>query len=945
MKQQSFLNRNTRIFLLFMINISVFAQDVTIANLSETYSKVTFSPQDFDLLKSGSNALRGLKKIQLMNSSPWITETSVNWPLGAWGRGYYYPEIQNAEDNFVNEEESKGKFWGCHPLPRETSKFSRGHLQAYLHTNDPTQIEFVKDGIDYLLDQQVKPDPQQNSLGGGFIAHINRESQFSVAEYYKNAEDAYTTAFALRLLSEYYLSGYNYKRTEVYNAIVKASDWLTRDEKNIAQSMVNSNGKGLTIWGLSSAYKATLDCKYLSLIYVLTQQLIDSQDKTSTINKGVWFTGGIDDIKQNDQKVTEAYHDTKIGYHMLIIRGLVEVFDIIPEQYSVFKKEVVNTINRAINHVTTYRVNEYDSSKKRLKEWWVKDHPTNTGILEHSDFYVFSNTNSRGGAGSYIEPIVLLTYYGKDSEHYSAQDLNHLKNIANCFAKELSSNEPEHMNAVGYYTNYLNAVSNNTSVLSWTRPNYIEAGFNASEITGKVVSGDFDNDGYKDDIAAFFYYQNGLTKINVWKSNNESLEYQGSNGWWQSPSWYNSNNITDRVVVGDFDNDGYEDDIAAFYKTGTYETTIHVWKSNGGEFLYAGSNGWWNTNGYDSDKVSGRVVSGDFDGDTFKDDIAAFYDNGNGNSVIHVWKSNGSSLSYKGSGGWWNPNSGYDANQITGRVVSGDFDGNNTDEIAAFYDNGNGNSVIHVWKYNGSNFTYSNGSNGWWNPNSGYDANQITGRVVSGNFYNHSHNRDEIAAFYDNGNSSGNIHFWKFNGGGFSYDKGSSGWWNTTSYDAKTITGRITSGNFDNNGAEDIVGLSRYDENDTKAHVWVSNSNTTEFDFTGQIGWWDGCNDSNKQSVSGNNKVSTKSTSNNHKFDKNIKIHPNPTNGVLNILVNENETINKVRVYDSSGKEIDIGIDYLNNTSVIRINTNNLGLYLITISTNKNIYHQKIIIN
>jgi hypothetical protein len=43
-------------------------------------------------------------------------------------------------------------------------------------------------------------------------------------------------------------------------------------------------------------------------------------------------------------------------------------------------------------------------------------------------------------------------------------------------------------------------------------------------------------------------------------------------------------------------------------------------------FNYVGA-GWWKSSGYDSQRVKGRLVLGDFDGNG-KDDIAALYDYG-----------------------------------------------------------------------------------------------------------------------------------------------------------------------------------------------------------------------------------------------------------------------------------------------------------------------------
>src|SRR5690606_7229825 len=108
-------------------------------------------------------------------------------------------------------------------------------------------------------------------------------------------------------------------------------------------------------------------------------------------------------------------------------------------------------------------------------------------------------------------------------------------------------------------------------------------------------------------------------------------------------------------------------DIVAFYDYGNENAKMHLWRGQGSSFTYS----WpWSVSGYNVEKISGRVVSGDFDNDGFIDDVAAFYDYGNGQTKMHLWRSNGSTFTYS----WIWSTSGYDCDKITGRVVSGDFD-------------------------------------------------------------------------------------------------------------------------------------------------------------------------------------------------------------------------------------------------------------------------------
>jgi hypothetical protein len=172
-------------------------------------------------------------------------------------------------------------------------------------------------------------------------------------------------------------------------------------------------------------------------------------------------------------------------------------------------------------------------------------------------------------------------------------------------------------------------------------------------------------------------------------------------------------------------------DIAAFYYYGGGDTRIHTWiNDQAGSFHYSGAQGWFRTSrGYDGTKLF-HPVCGDFDGDGM-DDIASFYDYGNGAARIHVWLcENGYQFRYQGAEGWWAIPQGYDVNHIVG-TVSGDFDGDGLDDIAAFYDYGNNQIRIHLWLSTGSNFLYE-GSRGWWAVQ-GYPAKNMVG-ILAGEF-------------------------------------------------------------------------------------------------------------------------------------------------------------------------------------------------------------------
>ena len=288
-------------------------------------------------------------------------------------------------------------------------------------------------------------------------------------------------------------------------------------------------------------------------------------------------------------------------------------------------------------------------------------------------------------------------------------------------------------------------------------------------------------------------------------------------------NYYNLDNVSGRMVKGDFDNDGHLDDFILIYKTGTSSMRFDLFASNGGQYTPSFTqSSFYSLSGYDPDKITGRVVSGDFDHDGFWDDIAAFYDYGNGETRIHVFKSNGSTMVYSGSYGWWNV-TGYTAGQITDRVVSGDFDRDgDIDDIAAFYDYGGGQTRIHVWLSTGSSFSYQSGT-GWWS-SYGYSASQITNRVVSLNIDRDNKEYDDIAVFYDYGGGQTRMHVFESTGSSFTYSNGANGWWSSYGYTASNISGRLDAidsrSGISSSKVSDVVAFYDYGTATDKYHMW-----------------------------------------------------------------------------------------------------------------------------
>lgn len=337
--------------------------------------------------------------------------------------------------------------------------------------------------------------------------------------------------------------------------------------------------------------------------------------------------------------------------------------------------------------------------------------------------------------------------------------------------------------------------------------------YDAPEVSGRMVSGDFNGDGLAE-IAAWNF--NGVgSEINVWQSTRTSFSDRTP---WMTCSYPCGLNALAEggLVAGDFDGDG-KDDIAALYDYRDGDAELDVWLSAGSEFYGGESDPWWHCGPkcYAASAVARRVVAGDFNGDG-KDDIAAMYDYGNSHSALHVWISDGSAFKYQGDNGWWWCGDGcYQASAVTGRFVAGDFDDDGKADIAAMY----GYGALHVWLSTGSAFKYQ-GNDGWWRDGN-YDAWKVTDRFVSGDF--DLNGKADIAAMRDYGDGNSRLHVWLSTGSAFDYQR-DQGWWRSAenTYPASAVTGRLVAGDIDGDGRADITGLRDYGNDHARLHVWIA---------------------------------------------------------------------------------------------------------------------------
>ena len=284
-------------------------------------------------------------------------------------------------------------------------------------------------------------------------------------------------------------------------------------------------------------------------------------------------------------------------------------------------------------------------------------------------------------------------------------------------------------------------------------------GFNVDMFTHRLVAGDFNGD-KKDDICVFYDYGKGECRAFVWESTGTGFKLNW-NFWYMQNGFYPSH-INDKIAVGDFNADG-KDDICAFYDYGKGECRAFVWQSRGSNFKLDW-NYWYMKSGFYADRVASRVTAGDFNGDK-KSDICAFYDYGKGECRAFVWQSRGND--FKLDWNYWYMKSGFYADKLDFRVTSGDYNNDKKSDICAFYDYGKGELRAFVWRSIGNAFKLDWN---WWYMPSGFYSDNLTGRVVSGDF--NGDKKTDVGAYYyyTDGSEKGRIFVFRSAGNSFKLD-------------------------------------------------------------------------------------------------------------------------------------------------------------------------------
>ncbi len=325
---------------------------------------------------------------------------------------------------------------------------------------------------------------------------------------------------------------------------------------------------------------------------------------------------------------------------------------------------------------------------------------------------------------------------------------------------------------------------------------------------GKVVSGDFNGDGYSDVAVLYGYVAQRDVRLFVFPGSADG--FLPPQEWWHAGagSWDWAGSM---LTAGDYNGDN-KDDIGILYGYAAQrDVKTFVFPSTGSSF--AAPQMWWDSGPGNWDWVGSKLTSGDYNGDK-KDDMAVLY----GYAAQHqsrafIFTSNGTNAFNKPTA-WWDSGPG-NWDWVGSKLTSGDYNGDKKDDMAVLY----GYAREHQTRA----FVFIAGSDtfnlptAWWDSGPG-NWDWSGSKLTSGDY--NGDKKDDLGVLYGYGGGHSAVYDFSSTGrGNFSAP--------STIYDSRASsqyldanTGQTLSGDFNNDGREELASFYNLGSSQSKLYLF-----------------------------------------------------------------------------------------------------------------------------
>ncbi|QFX80743.1 FG-GAP-like repeat-containing protein [Streptomyces sp. SYP-A7193] len=213
----------------------------------------------------------------------------------------------------------------------------------------------------------------------------------------------------------------------------------------------------------------------------------------------------------------------------------------------------------------------------------------------------------------------------------------------------------------------------------------------------KRVTGDFNGDGIGD-VAAFYGYDTGQVALRTWLGKGDGSFSSPFASWSTKPGNWNFDHIY--AQAGDFNGDG-RDDIATWYAYGDGSDKLYTFTANTKGGFNTPFSSVYRAEGWTAERM--KFATGDYNGDG-RDDLGALYGYADGHVKLITFPT-------KPTGGFNEPIHGWESTGWTfsnASIYSGDFNGDGRDDIASWYDYGDGHDAVISFNPSGADGKFGN---------------------------------------------------------------------------------------------------------------------------------------------------------------------------------------------------------------------------------------------